>query len=71
MNYKILASLVSLNIVCPMALLGWTDLENAEADGAKMKMFNPITNDPNLEESDTAACTRLQIEGMRERGELK
>lgn len=27
MNYKILAPLVSLNIVCPMALLGWTDLE--------------------------------------------
>lgn len=34
-------------------------------------LFNPISNDPNLEESDTAACARLQIEGMRERGELK
>ena len=48
MNYKILASLVSLNIVCPMALLGWTDLENAEADGAKMKMtFVVVDNDNN------------------------
>jgi len=48
MNYKILASLVSLNLVCPMALLGWTDLENAEADGAKMKMtFVVVDNDNN------------------------
>ena len=48
MNYKILASLVSLNIICPMTLLGWTDLENAEADGAKMKMtFVVVDNDNN------------------------
>ena len=42
-------------------------------DAVKFKsvLFNPISNDPNLEESDTAACVRLQIEGMRERGELK
>ena len=34
-------------------------------------LFNPNPNDPNLEESDTAACARLHIKGMRERGELK
>lgn len=48
MNHKILASLVSLNLACPMALLGWTELENAEADGAKMKMtFVVVDNDNN------------------------
>ena len=46
MNHKILASLVYLNIICPMALLAWTELENAEADGAKMKMtFVVVDND--------------------------
>ena len=34
-------------------------------------LFNSTANNPNLEEADTAACTRLNIEGMRERGELK
>lgn len=48
MNYKILASLASLSIACPITLLGWTDLENAEADGAKMKMtFVVVDNDNN------------------------
>ena len=49
MNHKILASLVSVSIVCPMTLLSWTELENAEADGAKMKMtFVVVDNDNNV-----------------------
>ena len=48
MSYEILASLASLSIACPMTLLGWTELENAEADGAKMKMtFVVVDNDNN------------------------
>ena len=34
-------------------------------------LFNPVPNDPNLEEEDTAIRARLKIKGMRERGELK
>ena len=49
MNHKILASFVSLSIVCPMTLLSWTELENAETDGAKMKMtFVVVDNDDNV-----------------------
>ena len=49
MNYKVLASLVSLGIACPITLLGWTELENAVADGAKMKMtFVVVDNDNNV-----------------------
>lgn len=34
-------------------------------------LFNSNPNDPNLEEDDTAIRARLNIKGMRERGELK
>ena len=49
MSHKILASLVSLNLVCPMTLLSWTELENAETDGAKMKItLIVVDNDSNV-----------------------
>ena len=38
-----------MTIVCPMTLLSWTELENAETDGAKMKMtFVVVDNDNNV-----------------------
>ena len=34
-------------------------------------LFNSIPNDPNLEDEESGIRARLQIKGMRERGELK
>ena len=62
MNHKVLASLVSLGIACPITLLGWTELENAVADGAKMKMtFVVVDNDNNV-------VSNAWIQGERARG---